>query len=242
MNRNVSNSVADNASSAIGKDRPKAKVRPAEIVREYGPLAGSAKVAGVTHDGRNVWAATGAALVAFDPSNGVTIRTLDRPCDAGTAFDGTHLYQIAETRIDKIDPQTGAVVASIPAPGKGSDSGLTWAEGSLWVGQYRDRKIHQINPETGAVIRSIESNRFVTGVTWVDGELWHGTWEAEESELRRIDPQSGAVLDRLAMPSGTGVSGLESDGADLFYCGGGGSGKVRAVRRPKAEARAASET
>jgi glutamine cyclotransferase len=172
--------------------------------------------------------------VAFDPANGEAVHTLARACDAGTAFDGKHLYQIAETRIDKIDPATGQVLASIPAPGSGSDSGLAWAEGCLWVGQYRDRRIHQIDPATGRVIRSIESNRFVTGVTWVDGELWHGTWEGDESELRRIDPASGQVLQRLGMPEGSGVSGLESDGAALFYCGGGGSGKVRAVRRPKA--------
>lgn len=209
---------------------------PAEIVREYGPFAGSDRIHGVTHDGHRVWAATGAKLVAFDPDQGSTLRTLDVACDAGTAFDGTHLYQIAETRIDKIDPSTGQVVASIPAPGSGSDSGLTWAEGSLWVGQYRDRKIHQIDPQTGKILRTIESNRFVTGVTWVDGDLWHGTWEGDESELRRINPQSGAVLERLAMPSGTGVSGLESDGAALFYCGGGPSGKVRAVRRPSKSA------
>jgi glutamine cyclotransferase len=101
------------------------------------------------------------------------------------------------------------------------------------VGQHRDRKIYQIDPDNGAIIRTIESNRFVTGVTWVDGELWHGTWEGNESDVRRINPQSGAVLERLELPSGTGVSGLESDGADLFYCGGGASGKVRAVRRPK---------
>ncbi|GAB3629282.1 glutamine cyclotransferase [Pandoraea terrae] len=208
-------------------------VRAAEIVREYGPFAGAEHVHGVTHDGQRVWAATGGALVAFDPASGELTRTLEVACDAGTAFDGTYLYQIADARIDKIDPATGEVVASIPTPGHGSDSGLTWAEGSLWVGQYRDRKIHQIDPATGRVIRSIESNRFVTGVTWVDGELWHGTWEGDESELRRINPESGAVLERLEMPRGTGVSGLESDGADLFYCGGGASGKVRAVRRPK---------
>ncbi len=202
-------------------------------MREYGPFGGADSVAGVTHDGQHVWAATGAALVAFDPASGETARTLACACDAGTAFDGRHLYQIAEARIDKIDPASGAVVASIPAPGKGSDSGLTWAEGSLWVGEYRDRKIHQIDPATGAVIRTIESNRFVTGVTWVDGELWHGTWEGDESDIRRIDPKSGAVLERLEMPQGVGVSGLESDGADLFYAGGGPSGKVRAVRRPK---------
>jgi glutamine cyclotransferase len=212
-----------------------APARAAEIVREYGPFPGAEQIHGVTHDGRRVWAATGARLIAIDPESGQLARTLDRTGDAGTAFDGKHLYQIAEARIDKIDPATGEVVASIPAPGHGGDSGLAWAEGSLWVGQYRDRKIHQIDPETGAILRTIESNRFVTGVTWVDGELWHGTWEGDESELRRISPESGAVLERLEMPRGTGVSGMESDGADLFYCGGGPSGKVRAVRRPKRE-------
>jgi len=216
------------------KDRPQPPARAAEIVREYGPFAGADQVNGVTHDGQRVWAATGARLIAFDPGSGEPTRTLDHACHAGTAFDGKYLYQIAEARIDKIDPATDDVVASIPAPGHGSDSGLAWAEGSLWVGQYRDRKIHQIDPETGAVMRTIESNRFVTGVTWVDGELWHGTWEGDESEIRRINPHSGAVLERLEMPPGIGVSGLESDGAGLFYAGGGASGKVRAVRRPKA--------
>jgi glutamine cyclotransferase len=215
-------------------EKRQAVPQAAEIVREYGPFAGVDKVGGVTHDGQRVWAATGARLIAFDPESGEHTRTLDRAADAGTAFDGKHLYQIAETRIDKIDPVTGEVVASIPAPGHGGDSGLTWAEGSLWVGQYRDRKIHQIDPATGAVLRTIESNRFVTGVTWVDGELWHATWEGDESELRHINPETGAVLERLEMPRGVGISGLESDGADLFYCGGGGTGKVRAVRRPKA--------
>jgi len=210
-----------------------ANTHDAEIVREYGPFPGASCVAGVSFDGERVWAATGTALMAFDPASGATERSFERAADAGTAFDGTHLYQIAEARIDKIDPTSGRVVASIPAPGQGRDSGLAWAEGSLWVGQHRDRKIHQIDPATGAILRTIESNRFVTGVTWVDGELWHGTWENDASDIRRIDPQSGAVLERLQMPAGANVSGLESDGADLFYAGGGGVAKVRAVRRPK---------
>ncbi len=213
------------------KSRPQA--RTAEIVREYGPFAAPEPAHGVTYDGQRVWVASGASIIAFDPASGQPVRTLQRPGDAGTAFDGSHLYQIAEQRIDKIDPATGQVLATIPAPGGGADSGLTWAEGSLWVGQYRDRKIHQIDPATGAIRRTIECDRFVTGVTWVDGELWHGTWEGDESDIRRIDPASGAVLERIQMPPGTGVSGLESDGADLFYAGGGPTGKVRAVRRPR---------
>jgi len=204
----------------------------AEIVREYGPFD-TANIGGVTFDGQRVWAAAGKNVLAFDPDSGDVVRTLDCAAHAGTAFDGTHLYQIAEARIDKIDPATGAVVASIPAPGQGRDSGLAWAEGSLWVGQYRDRKIHQVDPETGAILRTIESNRFVTGVTWVDGELWHATLEDDQSDLRRVDPRTGEVLECLDMPPGARISGLESDGADRFYCGGEKSGKLRAVRRPK---------
>jgi glutamine cyclotransferase len=208
-------------------------VHAAEIVREFGPFSEGGKVGGVSHDGRQLWVAAGTRLLGVDPETGTITGTLACTADAGTAFDGKHLYQIADARIDKIDPATGAVVASIAAPGHGGDSGLAWAEGSLWVGQYRDRRILQIDPKTGAILRTIESNRFVTGVTWVDGELWHGTWEGDESDLRRIDPASGAVLERLEMPPGVGVSGLESDGADLLWCGGGSSGKLRAVRRPK---------
>jgi glutamine cyclotransferase len=216
---------------------PDIPAQPAEIVREYGPFDGSPAIHGVTHDGTQVWAATGPQIVAIDPASGAVTRRLDCAGDAGTAFDGRHLWQIAEARIDKIDPATGRVLHSIPAPGAGKDSGMAWAEGHLWVGQYRDRKIHQIDPLTGAVLRTIESNRFVTGVTWVDGELWHGTWEGDASEIRRVDPASGAVLERLEMPAGTNVSGLESDGAGLFYAGGGPSGKVRAVRRPPRQRR-----
>jgi glutamine cyclotransferase len=209
------------------------KQSAAEILREYGPFPNVDKVNGVTFDGQHVWFASGDRLHAFDPVSGKTLRSIDVASHAGTAFDGQHLFQIAEDRIHKIDPKTGHVLATIPAPGSGGDSGLAWAEGSLWVGQHRGRKIHQIDPETGAILRTIECSRIVTGVTWIDGELWHGTWEGDESDVRRIDPRTGEVLEKLDMPQGVGVSGLASDGGDRFFCGGGSSGKVRAVRRAR---------
>jgi len=208
----------------------------AEVVREYGPFAGVEAVHGVTYDGQHVWFASGDKLNALDPVSGKTVRSIDVAGHAGTAFDGQHLFQLVEDRIHKIDPKTGRLLATIPAPGGGGDSGLAWGEGALWVGQYRERKIYQIDPQTGAILRTIESKRFVTGVTWVDGELWHGTWEGDASDLRRIDPRTGEILETLEMPAGVFVSGLESDGGDVFFCGGGNSGKVRAVRRPKRRA------
>jgi streptogramin lyase len=204
----------------------------AEILREYGPFPGAERVHGLTYDGTRVWFASGDKVNAFDSVSGETLPSLDVAAHAGTAFDGRYLFQIAESRIQKVDPATGKILSTIPAPGGGGDSGLAWAEGSLWVGQYRERKIHQIDPQTGAILRTIESRRFVTGVTWVDGELWHGTSESEQSDLRRVDPDTGELLETIEMPPGVMVSGLESDGADQFFCGGGASGLVRAVRRP----------
>jgi outer membrane protein assembly factor BamB len=204
----------------------------AEILREYGPFPEVDGVNGVSFDGEHIWFASGDRLNALDPGSGAIVGGHDVAADAGTAYDGTHLFQIADAEIRKIDPASGEVVATIPAPGNGGDSGLAWAEGSLWVGQHRTSRIHQVDPETGAILRTIDSDRFVTGVTWVDGELWHGTWQDERSDIRRIDPDSGEVLPRLDMPPGIGVSGLESDGADRFFCGGGNSGTVRVVRRP----------
>jgi glutamine cyclotransferase len=204
----------------------------AEIIAEYGPFTGVDAVHGVSYDGQYVWFATGDRLNALLPTNGESIRSIAVAAHAGTAFDGEYLFQIAEDRIQKIDPKDGRVLSSIPTPGSGN-SGLTWAEGSLWVGQYRDRRIHQVDPESGAILRTIETRRFVTGVTWVGKELWHGTWEGDTSDLTRIDPDSGKLLEILELPAGTGVSGLESDGGDRFFCGGGNSGKLRVVRRPR---------
>lgn len=210
----------------------------AEIIREYGPFPDADAVHGVSYDGRQVWFASGDRLNALDPASGETLRSIDVAAHAGTAFDGQHLFQIAEDCIQKIDPESGRVLSTIPSPG-GGDSGLAWAEGTLWVGQYRDQKIHQVDPGTGAILRTIEASRFVTGVTWIEGELWHGTWEGDESDLRRIDPETGAVLEQIDMPAGAGISGLESDGGDRFFCGGGKSGTVRTVRRPKRASMAA---
>ena len=108
------------------------KQTAAEIIREYGPFPGVDSVHGVSFDGRRVWMATGTKLNAFDPDSGEMLNSLNVAADAGTAFDGEHLFQIAEAVIRKIDPKTGEVLATIPVPGDRDNSGLAWAEGSLW--------------------------------------------------------------------------------------------------------------
>lgn len=209
----------------------KRRASKATIVRQYGPFPVE-RVHGVTHDGTHVWFAHGKKLAAVDSETGAIEKELDVPAEAGTAFDGEYLYQIGEDKIRKVDPKTGRVIATLPTPGMTKDnSGLAWEGGTLWVGQYKGRAIHQIDATTGKLLKTLRSDRFVTGVSFVDGDLWHGTWEDDVSELRRVDPESGRVVETLEMPDGDGVSGLEAKG-DLLFCGGIKKPIVRAVKRP----------
>ena len=203
--------------------------KKATVVREYGPFPVE-RVHGVTHDGTHVWFAHGKQIAAMNPETGAIDREIEVPAQAGTAFDGRHLYQIGEDRIRKVDPKSGRVVATLAVPGMTNDnSGLTCDGETLWVGQYKGRAIHQIDATTGKLLKTLRSDRFVTGVSFADGDLWHGTFEDETSELRRLDPATGRVLDALEVPGG--VSGVEAKG-DLLFCGGIEAPVVRAVKRP----------
>ena len=206
--------------------------KQAEVLAEYGPFPGIDHIHGVTYDGHNAWMAVGDRLQAVAPG-GALGRCLRVRATAGSAFDGRHFYQIADGKIQKVDPATGEVLAIVPAPPSADYAGLTWAEGALWVAQFQGRRILKIDPETGRVLRTVRSDRLVTGVTFAEGDLWHGASEAGQGELRRVDSNSGEVLEALAMPGGAYVSGLEYGGENRFYAGGGRSGRLRVVRKPK---------
>ena len=210
------------------------KESKAEILQEYGPFGAIRATRGVTFDGQNVWFAADDKLLAFDPQKGEIAHSIDVTAHAGTAFDGRYLFQIANDKILKIDAKNGQVVTILPAPEDSSNSGLAWAEGSLWVGNYRGRKVYQVDPNTGVVLKCVESERHVTGVTWAGGELWYGTAEDDTCDIRRVHAATGAMIERIEMPSGTMVGGLESDGANTFYCATVPAGKILAIRKPSA--------
>ncbi|MGZ3424778.1 MAG: glutamine cyclotransferase, partial [Polyangiales bacterium] len=173
----------------------------AEIVREFQPID-EGRIHGVTFDGKLVWFARDNELVAFDPDGAKVIHRFSIPeADAGTAFDGEHLYQLAHGQILVIRPSDGRVVRSFAAPGKGGDSGMAWADGYLWIGQFRDSKIHKVDAKTGEVVKTLSSDRMVTGVSCVEGALWHGaSYDGKPTELRRL-AADGSVQEILEVPA-----------------------------------------
>ncbi len=205
----------------------------AEVAREYVPLPDRGGVHGVTFDGELVWYARDNELVAFDPRSERVARRIDVPsADAGTAFDGEHLYQLANGEILVIEPEAGRVVRRFRAPADGRSSGMAWADGFLFIGQFREARIHKVDAKTGEVVKTLTSDRFVTGVSCVDGALWHGASDdGKPCELRRVAPD-GTVAERLRVPVKS-IAGVEGTPDGAFWCGGE-NGTLRVVRRKRA--------
>src|SRR5262249_14964016 len=133
------------------------KPKKAKPVSEIA-IEGVGRIHGVSFDGRYVWFADGTrgGLCAIDPSTKKEVCPPDVEAEQGTAFDGTHLYQVGSKVIRKIDPKTGEVISTIPLPDD-DVSGLAWANGALYAGGYRGRSIRKIDPKTGKVQKTIRS-------------------------------------------------------------------------------------
>jgi outer membrane protein assembly factor BamB len=205
----------------------------AEVAREYVPFADRGHVHGVTFDGKLVWFSRNDEVVAFDPETEKVVRRLPVPsADAGTAFDGEHLYQLAKGEILVLDPTDGRIVRRFRAPTDGLASGMTWADGYLFIGQFRESRIHKVDAKTGEVVKTLTSDRYVTGVSCVDGAVWHAaSFDGKPSELRRV-AADGTVVESLRVPVDA-ISGMERTRDGDFWCGGE-KGTLRLVRRKRA--------
>ncbi len=202
------------------------------LIHEYGPFDGVGRIDGVAFDGTRVWVACGTDLRAIDAASGVEVRRFPIAASGGTTFDGRYLYQVSHDEIYKIDPETGQIVHSIPNPIPRASTGLTWAEGRLWLGHAHERKILQVEPETGVVLGVVRTDSYVTGVAWAGGDLWHGTARGDEAgALHRVDAATGDLAERVSVPGSFSPTGVSyKDGR--FFCGGGRDGRLRELRRP----------
>jgi hypothetical protein len=180
------------------QDKPEPRA-PAEIVREYGPFPAP-----------TTWPAspTTASASGPPPAPADRLRPRQRRAHAHAGLRRRRRHRLRRQaplpdrrvahRQDRPRHRQGAGVD--PGARQRQRLGPDLGRGQPVGGPVPRPQDPPDRPEDRRHQRTIESNRFVTGVTWVDGELWHGTWEGDESEMRRIDPQSGAVLERLEMP------------------------------------------
>ena len=100
---------------------------------------------------------------------------------SGVAWDGKYLYYATnicfaspkgeKSAIYKIDPKTGAIIASFPPP-SGSVSGLVYNKGHLWYCDDNYKYIFEIDT-TGQIVREFRAyGGLLSGVTIAKGYLW----------------------------------------------------------------------
>src|SRR3989449_852857 len=104
-----------------------------------------------------------------------------------------------------------------PFPGVDHVHGVTFDGQHVWFAS--GGKLNAFDPASGKTVRSIDVAAHAG--TAFDGQH---LFQLAEDRIQKIDPKTGRVLATIPAPGG---------GGDQFFCGGGRSGKVRAIRRPR---------
>ena len=159
---------------------------------------------GITYGLGALWIGStwGLKTLKVDPKTGKTLASFDthgagmnkfgnptRPSGAhGLEWVGDKYWIAvpASGLIYQIEPETGAIVHSIPAPGWRTH-GLAWDNGSLWCVETSERAIYKMDPTDGKLLAKIqlgEQDPEPHGLTLRDGVFWysdatgreHGGW------------------------------------------------------------------
>jgi DNA-binding beta-propeller fold protein YncE len=158
---------------------------------------------------------TGAILSKFLPIIG--------PYITGLTNDGTDLWLCDYTTdmVYEVNPGSGLVVSSFPAPGDIS-MGLEWDGHYLWVGNFNH--FFKVDVEAHPVQELQELRAFNAplwnpfGIDWHEGYLWHtDSWDDIVFEVHPDNPHS--FLKRFEMPY-YGAAAIVHDGTYLWNSDG----------------------
>jgi hypothetical protein len=135
---------------------------------------------------------------------------------AGLAWDGTSLWLAGRKsrRIYRIDPVSGEVRESFPAPGR-FPTCLAFEGGRLWHSDARTRTLYCL--VKGKVIRQFALDWECVGVAVGRDGLIVGDWQSET--LRVVSPQTGKVL-RTMPAADRNLWGLAAD-EERLWCARG---------------------
>jgi hypothetical protein len=204
----------------------------AHLEREYVVEGLSGDIHGAAFSGRLLRLAAGDWLVRFAPETG---RLVDRfqtfPDPGGLADDGRFLWQHSEGELQQIDPRTGFVLRSI-APQLSDIAGLECIGDDLLVLHAGGRALARVETRDlkmlgVATVSNVELSAPMRGLTWVGRGLWSSTASSTSGALCRIDPASGRISARLALPAGVEICDLAGDAQGHLW---GVDGRSRVAR------------
>jgi hypothetical protein len=195
-----------------------------QLVRELAVEEVDDDIHGATFDGKRLVVAAGNRLVRLVPQSGRAVDQLETfPDRGGIAYDGRHLWQHSGGRVQQLDPRTGFVLRSI-SPRLADIAGLECIGDDLLVLHAAGRALARVETLDATAVANVELGATLRGLAWVARELWSST----AGQLCRVDPASGRIVARLAMPSGIAVSDVAGDAEGLVWCVDGRDRRVRA--------------
>jgi hypothetical protein len=185
---------------------------------------------GATFDGRRrLVLAAGARLVRRVPDSGRVVDQLETfPDPGGLAYAGRCLWQRSEGHVQQLDQRTGFVLRSI-SPRLREITGLECIGDDLLVLHAAGRALARVETLDAVSVAEVELSAPMRGLAWVERELWSST----AGELCRIDPASGRIVARFALPAGVEVCDLAGDAQGRIWCVDGRSRVLRAFVKPR---------
>ena len=148
---------------------------------------------GITFGNGALWIGStwGLKTLKVDPDSGKTLKSFDthgagmnkfgnptRPSGAhGIEWVGNQYWVAvpASGLVYLIEPETGDIVRSIPAPGWRTH-GVAWDDGALWCVETSERAIYKMDPKDGKLLAKIqlsEQDPEPHGMTLRDGVFWY---------------------------------------------------------------------
>jgi streptogramin lyase len=179
----------------------------------------------------SAWAADDSTrtLLRIDPATNRTSARLSVG-NGTSAFvtDGRRAWVLnhRENSLDRIDLATNAVTRLATGLGPADNSAverIALRDGTLWV-TGRGADLLRVSPESGAVLGTTEIGPAGIDVAATADSVWVAVFEAAAEprgdpvvgEVVRIDPRTGAVAQRIVPDRKLFLTGLVSDGANVW--------------------------
>lgn len=150
-------------------------------------------------DGDTVWTTNDGRVEQWSTVGKLASVTMPKPCGAMTmGFGSLWVGNCKGGEVYRIDPQTAAVQATIPAGiGPSGELNVVAGAGSIWAPDQTLGKVSRIDPATNKVIATVDVTADASYMAFGFDALWVVSGKGQT--LQRIDPATNSVTHSLTL-------------------------------------------
>ncbi len=185
--------------SAPGVQRPMASIAPTAVF----PVDGTPDWMALTEDSVWVTSSPKNVVVELDAKTNKVgkIVTVGKPC-SGLAYGFGSIWSpsCSEHKLERFNPKTGTVEATISAGPADSEGGIATGAGSVWVVTDKKGVLSRIDPKTNQVVKTIDVPSGSVACAFGGDAVWVSS--PEQGVVARVDAKTNQVSDKIAVGRG----------------------------------------